>query len=1123
MANFFDQFDEKPEETASEQEPSETGNFFDQFDEKSPTKSEAPVTEDGAPSREELDAISTQMYAGMSYADAVEYYEGLMNSPDVTPPPSIAGVRLPAYAMYKDPETGRREYIPAPMPNMNKAFGDAVIQAVQAPFSEDVSLADAADTFSNPEARVSTFDKVALGLGESVGATIETGAALAEKAGIEGAMETMSPLIANIDTGDSVVDGLITDGVPAMLMAVSGGAAAQQVVKNAPKFIKGAAVLLGAEGASAVGTSTDEGNLLLGDEGSTLFPIASGLDLGSSEADAVLEQRFNTLVEGMFLNSTLAGVVGAGIGAAQVVSKFTLGPILSQGRQSAIERRVYEEITEKLGGIDANSTPQQRALIRDEIAEIVGRNKKVLVATLTDLSKDTPVQLDTISALLREVNDPASRARIGGELTGQIQRGGQGASRTIAATEQPVQELQQQMEAYLSEVGGQTARDRTATIAQSADELAALGRNKVDAVDTVVSDAQAGFDDAANEVLDGIRNADVELGGQLSRLEDVTGTDIVTGQTTSFNSVRDGLVEAKTTMTKTKDELYSAVPEGTPFDYKGFADVVDGAVAAIDDLDTSGTRTKSLELISTIRSAMSPRQVVEAGEKPAFGLPINTTRTIDGDDLAADLLDGGVDFQVLYNRVRPQLSKLIDQAYKRGDDLVAERLITVKNGIDEQVEWVAENGDEEASAAATAAYNYYKDEFAPIWRDGGVMERFGNLYSPVLTRGTQKAEFLEQSRDLVEGVLSGNNADAVVNMKTALSQVQDPKPIADYMIADVINGFAGAVRSDGMSATTLKGMSDRLRQYSVSLNEAFPERAAQINSLVSRIENAAGQERVLQQALKEAEELATQTRKEVRSSELGKFLSNLPGRNMETNLNPEQSFAKIFNEAEGIGSVSEILAAAKELPEAQASVVQDGIETAYLRYLSNRITGARMQSGGSQSLKGGATDTVLQESNNVLNIGREVFGENPEIMDTVETLLEASRMIERQKQAQPVPGMSPTVFNQEATQATNRLIMTLVGPLTRTGAKLRSLAGASFDYFDSGKKASLVLDNILSDPDYFLELSRKYNRHPMDPLLQENLITALTATTTKTVNAEAEYLTDQSNQDQQMGDLLGYK
>ena len=64
------------------------------------------------------------------------------------------------------------------------------------------------------------------------------------------------------------------------------------------------------------------------------------------------------------------------------------------------------------------------------------------------------------------------------------------------------------------------------------------------------------------------------------------------------------------------------------------------------------------------------------------------------------------------------------------------------------------------------------------------------------------------------------------------------------------------------------------------------------------------------------------------------------------------------------------------------------------------------------------------------------------------------------------------------------------------------------------------MDNMLANPDYFLELARKYNRYPMDPLVEENLITALTAGATKGINAEVEYMYDQNNVDQQMMELV---
>ena len=575
-------------------------------------------------------------------------------------------------------------------------------------------------------------------------------------------------------------------------------------------------------------------------------------------------------------------------------------------------------------------------------------------------------------------------------------------------------------------------------------------------------------------------------------------------------------------MTNRKNELYNAIPEGTRFDYEGFAESVSKAVEEINLLDTSGSRTSGIDLINTIRSVLKPKTVVDEGARPPFGVPLSTTTTTDVGDLATELLEGGVDFRTLYNQVRPEISDLISQAYKRGDDMVAKRLIQVKNAIDEQVGWVAKNGDESASDAAKAAFKYYSKQFAPVWRDGGSMQQFADIYDPVMVRGTGQAGFKEQSRDLVTGILSGSNADAVMNMKTALSEVSDPKPIADYMIADVINGFASAVRKDGLNADSLAGMSDRLRQYAVSLNEAFPDRAAQINRLIASVENAAGNKAQVELALKEAEDIAVQTRKDVKKSELGKFLSNIYGRELDTTLNPEAAFARIFKEVEGLGTVQDILVRVNELPQARADVVRDGLETAYLRYLSGSIKGTKMQSGGAAAQKGAAVDKALEEADNVLAIGREIFSTRPEIMESIETLLESARLIEKQKQAQAVQGMSPTIFNREAVTATNRLIMTFIGPLTRTGAKIRSLAGAAFDKLDSAKKATRIMDNIFADPDYFLELTRKYNRTPLDPVLQENMVTALTSGVVKTFNAETDSVF-QPNSDQQMEQLLGYQ
>ena len=1061
------------------------------------------------------DAISTQMYEGKNFSEAMEQYNSIIEGPNVTKPP----LGFIGYAVYNDPDTGRREYIPRPNQKMfgeNGMFDNAT-DMLAGLITGDMDRA--ATAFDDTEANVSTTSKLILGGSESLGDLVEAGAAGLEVAGVDGAVDFVKPFTPKIDTGDSIVDTILTDAVPAVAMAFTGGAAAQQIVKNMPKVIRGFGVLLGGDLGATATVGTEEGTMFVGKgDQPTLFPIAEGINLGDSEADAILEQRFNTLTEGMFLNSTLAtlGLTAAQI--AKMASKFVISPFLSLASDAAIESRIYEKISNQLIRIDLTSTKKQIADAKLAIAEIIERNKILLVPQLTNLA-EVEVPLDTVSALLKGTTNREDIIQISGVRAGQLQKGSQ-AKNTIAKSEAPAIELQSQMDELLTEVGGDTATDQVGTIAKSADELATDARTAIETADAGASGAQNTFDGAAQRVVENIKNADLEIGGTISRLEDVTGTNIVTGKEASFEEIRSGLMTAKETMTKTKDDLYLNVPEGTPFDYGGFATAVDDAVKQIDLLDSSGTRTKSVELINTIRLALKPREVVQEGAAVPFGVRQDVTSVVDGSDLATELLEGGVDFRTLYTRVRPEISTLIDQAYKRGDNAVAIRLIEVKKAIDLQVEWVAKNSDPDAANAARAAYDYYSETYAPIWRSGGAIQDFGDMYQPVLTRGTGQAGFMEDSRSLVTAVLQGNNADAVLNMRTALEQVADPKPIADYMITDVINGFASSVRQDGMTPETLKSMSSRLTQYAESLNKAFPERAAQINRLTASIEEAGGNKKLVEAALKQAEEVATQTRKDVKSSELGKFLSNIYGRELDTTLNPEAAFVKIFRETEGIGTIQDILARLDDMPVARSRIIRDGLETSFLRHLGNRINGAKMQSGGAMSLKGANVDSILSELNSTLDIGRAVFSKSPEIMETIEILLDAARIVEKQKQATPVVSMSATVFNQEAVQATNRLIMTFIGPLTRFGARVSALSGTIFDKLDSTERAARIMDNMLADPDYFLDLAKKYNRYPMDPLVEENLITALTAGAIKGTNAEVEYMYDQNNVDQQMENLL---
>lgn len=1072
---------------------------------------------DPAPEPEVLDAISTQMYAGMTFADAQQRYDDITSGPNVTNP--IMGL---GYAVYKDPETGRREFIPRPLPRMFgedgliKNFGRAAIKTVTGDFS------GAASEFDDTAATVSATDKIILGGSESLGGLVESGAAVAEKAGMDGALDAVSPLVVNIDTGDSFTDAMLTDAVPAAVAAIGTGGVISTAVKGYPLLIRALATAVPAEVAASLTTSTDEGTMFLG-ENAAIKTISNGIDLGDEEADKILEQRLNVLGEGLALTSGFSGVLPVGAKLLELGGKFAFFPIYAAiAGGSAMERRIYERIANQLAQIDEGASPQQIMEVRRQVAKTIEENKDVVVPMLRNMDENQTVTLDTVSSLLRGTDDPAMRTTAGGILQGQLQRGGR-APLTVAAVEQPQAVLQSEIRDYLAEVGGKTSADQTATMGAAADELAGQGRQFVQEGDAAVVAATQKFDVASEAVVKGFRD-DLEFGQQLDALEDLVGTEIVTGQTSSFQSVRDGLKSAYSTMTNRKNDLYNAIPEGTTFDIAGFGDALEVATQNANDFSTVGQQLLGKRLINTLRKAYGRTEPLATTDE--FMRVVDGSQAVPMDQVVKEIAESGVDFKVLYTKVRPEIAKLIDEAFTNGEKEVGRRLIDIKNSIDDQVEWIAENGGEAAADAATAARDYYKgvgDEvgYAEIWRGGGRMEEFGNLYDPVFSRGVGDAGFQEGSRDLVKDILSGQNADAVSNMARALQQVQNPAPIADYMVADVINGFAGEIRSKGLSGASLAKFSENLQQYSEALNQVFPERAAKVNQFIRAVNQAAGSKAELENVLTLATETAEATRNAVKQSELGGFLRQALGSEFDTTTGPYNAFKTIFGDSkDGIGKLSDIKARLAELPEARRQVVQDGMEAAYMRMLGNKVSAAKMESGGSQSLKMGSIDGLMQESDQVLEVGRLLFSDKPEFMNGLSDLLEVSRMVGKGKGATPVAAFSPTVFNAEATKATNRLIMTFIGALSRPGARLRALAGGIFDQFDPTRRAEMMLDNIFANPDEYLRLSRKYDVDPMDLAVKENLITGLTTGFLKGVNAEVSFLEDQNNVSQQMKDLV---
>ena len=200
---------------------------------------------------------------------------------------------------------------------------------------------------------------------------------------------------------------------------------------------------------------------------------------------------------------------------------------------------------------------------------------------------------------------------------------------------------------------------------------------------------------------------------------------------------------------------------------------------------------------------------------------------------------------------------------------------------------------------------------------------------------------------------------------------------------------------------------------------------------------------------------------------------------------------------------------------ARQKLVMDGMKVAYMRFLRDKVFSVSQESGGSAAMKQANVRATEEEMNSFLEMGAVVFKDVPEWMDGFTTLLEVAGQVSREKRALPVAGMSATAFLQEAKTASGRLINMALGPLNRTGTRLRALIGMAFEGKNPTQRAQMILDRIYADPNYIIELSRKYDRAPMDEGLKQQLLTALISTSTK-MQAD----TQGADEKQQMSDLF---
>ena len=1006
------------------------------------------------------------------FGAAVSFYNNtVLTDPDVTPPPLGVG-----YAIHNNPDTGEATFITPPSPRLLSGG-----------------------------AKSGTFDLAAVGFAAAAGNGLELVGAGLEYAGVDGATAFADRLVPGVNTGTSAMDALIVEGVP-MLVAGGGiGGAVYKGLKAAPQLLRASAALIAGEGTIASVSDNKAATIAIGDN--AMFPMLRGVDLGDSEAETVIEARMNILLDGLMAGGVVSGAASGLLQLGKLVNNLMVSPILDATYrvETAAERKMYEAIVDSIVGVDKDvlADPNRLFEARDRIAEIVRENKDVVITRLNNVDEDYTITLDTMSAIERGIQEGADTSAMVAQVQGLRNAELQANSPlTPQAVRRPMTALDTETSNLLRETGGETAKDQTVTMAGAADEFAQQGRDSVIEVSRLSQQAQDEYYRSANTLIADVAN-DMELSDEITRLANAVGTEIDTTRTASRNQIVDQIESGYQSLTRQKNDLYNAI-QGGEVDVQALMDV-------LDDLPTEQLTqaTQITRQSSPVRGLLSTAKRRTVTEEDALGDMITRPET-DEERIGRVnqyFEQNGIDFGFFYRKIRPEVSQLASDAFKTSPT-AGRNLRDIVSYIDgPMVNNVAKTGDADVAMAAQDALEFYSETYAPLFRDGKLAD-YADLHSKTIGRTAEgsslpinEVDYRTGTRSLITETMEEGSPAQIGQFKRLLSMSEagsDPEPLAEYIVADTISKAYDSLRASSGTDAQLGGFVSTMRQYSEALNEVFPERALELNSFIRNVENARGNRELLLERMKDAKAQVQSTLEDVQKSELRFFFSrefsnvdNPALKTLANTSNPQQSFRSLMlsNESDRLSAMDAIMQRVKQIndPERQ-KVVRDGVETAYLRLFRDQTLSTRTEIGGNRAVLPTRIERSADEMNALYKMGDVVYADRPEIMQAVRETSELASSLAKSRNAVPVSSMSATAFNQQAATATSRLIYLTVGPLSKTGTRIRSILGTAIEGADGYTKAAGIRDQILANPNEFLRLSRLYNRQPNDEAMQSMLL-----------------------------------
>lgn len=393
---------------------------------------------------------------------------------------------------------------------------------------------------------------------------------------------------------------------------------------------------------------------------------------------------------------------------------------------------------------------------------------------------------------------------------------------------------------------------------------------------------------------------------------------------------------------------------------------------------------------------------------------------------------------------RQSLSTTESEARAKGNFGKADAMREIRKGINDDVRAAADSGVP-GSEKLAAADSYYREQFAPFFRDGNASPDFFKNVDRDPARGRVPPE-ATADKFLRTGATSRAAADDIARiLEISPNGAEGVQAVRDYLIADAVS--KGLVRKNAISETLLaRYMSQREGIFS-----QFPDIKTEFDGLLASARNSKSKGNALAAELRNAETAARLTDKQINTGVLGLLIDHAP----------DKAVAAVFASKDPSGRMKELIT---EFSGNKAAI--DGWKAAVSDYMHQKVTTA-----SKAAVSDGSDVTSLPAARRMFETNQKALSEvfNPEEMQTLQQAQTRLEILSK-RGAQASTG-SATAENFGGLRAVIGAFANPVGSIVMlkrgalmAGSVERRIKMVADQFPDAGRGARIILDRVRFDP-----------------------------------------------------------